>query len=151
MALFGFFSRKNFFNPSGWLGWDNLKSVNANLWSSVKPLYEKQQPAREETFEEAIVRLGMNDADVLHAAKNYRYYALGFLLLGLASFTYAFYLLFSHGSISGCLLGFATTALFFSQTFKYDFWAFQMRRRKLGASAEEWLNYVMGVNKGGSQ
>jgi hypothetical protein len=145
------FSRKTFFNPSGWLGVDNLKTMNTNLVEVVKPLYQKPLVVREETFENAMQRLGLDETDIQHGAKNYRSYAFGFLLFGLITFTYSFYLLFSHGSFTGWIIGFSVTALFISQAFKYDFWAMQMRQRRLGITVQEWLDNILGSKKGSSR
>jgi hypothetical protein len=152
MAFFGIFSlnRKTFFNPTGWLGLDNMKTMNANLIATVKPLYQKQVPSRVETFAQAMERLGLTEQDVQLGSTSYRTYAFGFLLLGFAGLAYAFYLLLSHGSIYGLILGFVTSILFFTQAFKYDFWAMQMRQRRLGITVSEWSHNILGSKKGSS-
>jgi intracellular multiplication protein IcmV len=137
-------SRKTFFNPKGWLGWDRLKAQNLWLWGTLRTLFTPAQPARAETFEAAMQRLNLTEEDVKEGAINYRYYALGFFALAVIAFAYAFYLLFRHVTITGFLLGLAVTALFCSQAFQYDFWSLQMRRRKLGLTFEDWKRDVLG-------
>jgi intracellular multiplication protein IcmV len=137
-------SRKTFFNPSAWLGWDLLKDQTRYLWGSVKEVLTPEQAAREETFEAAMVRLELTEDDVKSALVSYRYYTILFVLLGVLTFAYSFYLLFRHGTFLGWLLGLAVTALFFSQAFRFDFWAFQIKRRKLGATFAEWKQNFLG-------
>jgi hypothetical protein len=139
-------SRKTFFNPSAWLGYTELKDHNRTLWDNLSGLFSVPQPPLvEETFEQAMQRLGLSEEDVAHAAKNYRLYALGFFLIGLAVFLYSFFLLFSHGLFLGWLLALSAAILFWGNAFKYDFWSFQMRSRKLGVTFEEWKRSVLGA------
>jgi hypothetical protein len=62
---------------------------------------------------------------------------------------YSFFLLFHHTAFLGWFLGMATSALFFAQAFKYDFWSLQMRRRKLGLTFQDWKKSILGI-KGAS-
>jgi len=147
MGVFDVFkvSRKTFFNPSGWLGWDGLKNINYMLGAILRPLFTKQEPTRQESFEEAMERLGLTEEDLKNTIASYQSYSLLFLLVSIILFTYSFYLLFAHGAIGGFLLGLGVTAVSLIQAYKYDFWVFQMRRRKLGATFVEWRNNILGV------
>jgi len=141
-------TRKTFFNPSEWLGYSAMKANNRTLWEVLKDLFTmpKKEMVKEETFEQAMQRLNMTEDDVESAVKNFRSYAIMFVIIGMTVFFYAFYLLFSVKGpyISAWLLGVATSALFLSQAFKYDFWSFQMKRRQLGATFEEWKRSLLG-------
>lgn len=138
-------SRKTFFNPSGWLDYDGLKNQSTNLYSILKTTYTPDKSGREETFEQAMVRLNLTEEDVAGIIKTYAFYTFVFVLLGLGMFCYAFYLLFSVGSLTGLMLGLGAASLFFAQAFRYDFWSLQMRRRKLGLTFEEWKRHVLGI------
>jgi intracellular multiplication protein IcmV len=135
-------SRKTFFNPAGWIDFENLHRVNKNLLGFFRGLFSVPQAGQKETFEEAIARLNLNEADLHSLLKKFRDFSLIFLFFGLIAFMYAFYLLFSH-AFSDFLLGIAVSALFFSQAFRYDFWVFQIKSRKLGASFAEWKNHFL--------
>lgn len=138
-------TRKTFFNPSAWINYDYVKAQNKTMWGIIKDMITLQQPAgTEETFEQAIKRMGLTKEDVENSAANYRAYALGFAIFGVVSFCYAFYLIFVHSTVTGWMLAIGTSALFFAQAFRYDFWAFQMRRRKLGATFAEWRQSILG-------
>lgn len=137
-------SRKTFVNPRGWLGYDTLKEQTQTIWSVLAATFTPAKATREETFENAMQRLNLTEADVKESITNYRYYALGFFIFALFSLAYSFYLLFRYGTYTGWLLGMAVTALFASQAFKFDFWAFQMRRRRLGATFTDWKKAFLG-------
>jgi hypothetical protein len=134
------------FLPIGFLGGEiqEFKDYNKTLVGSLKTILTKDTPNREETFEQAITRLGLTKEDANQIASRYRVYALLFLLLGIMLFTYSFYLLFAHFSIIGCLLGLAATAYCLSQMFRFDFWAYQIKVQRLGVTFNEWLQHILG-------
>ncbi len=103
-------------------------------------------PGVPETFDEAMKRQGLTEKDLQDGIATYRALALVFLLLAAAAVAYTVYLLVGYGSLLGALLGVAVAALFFSQAFKYDFWALQMRKRTL-ASLLKTGNVTIWVNK----
>ena len=142
-------SRKTFFNPSGWIDVESLKFQNDTIWSILKSLFTRVKPERIESFEEAMKRLNLTEADVKKSISSYRWYAFIFLILGLLVFFYAFYLLFTFFTILGFVLALAASGVFLSQAFKYDFWAFQMKSRRLGITFEEWKSHLLG-GKGNS-
>lgn len=136
-------SRKTFINPGGWLDFQGLKEQNATIFSVLKSLFVTAPPAREETYEQARERLGLTEEDTQASASLYRTYALFFGLIGLVVFLYSFYLLFTK-VLMGFLLGLCVAGLFFAFAFKYDFWSFQIRQRKLGATFKDWKENLLG-------
>lgn len=134
-------SRKTFLNPSGWIDAESIKKNNAAIFTVLKNLFRKDKPLREESFEEAMERMGVTEAEVNNIEVNYRTYSLIFIICGLLVFAYSLYLLFSVHTFSGWLLATSATALFFAQAFRYDFWAFQIKKRKLGCTFAEWKQY----------
>lgn len=137
-------TRKTFLDPAGWLDLDTLKNQNRTIFQTIKNIFSVNKPLREETFEEAVERLQLTEEDIQYSFKTYKQYAIWFSVLGLLVFLYAFYLIFRYSSITGWLLGIATSALLFSQAFKYDFWAFQIKSRKLGKTFDEWKQNILG-------
>lgn len=144
-------SRKTFFNPRAWLNYDEFKNQNRILWNLVKDVITVPAPTPQssETFEQAMVRHGMTEADIATTIKNYRLFTLIFLTLGSLAFIYAFFLLFGYYTISGWLLSMCVCALLFAQAFRYDFWSLQLRRRKLDLTFNDWKESVLG-KKGGA-
>jgi intracellular multiplication protein IcmV len=140
-------SRKTFFNPSAWVGYRNVAGYTTLLYTTLKTIFSTPVPQREETFEQAMKRLQLTEEDVVTGISKYRAYAVAFVICGLASLLYGFFLLFKYGTFIGWLLAMAMTALFCSQAFQYDFWSFQMRKRKLGLTSSDYFNETFG-NKG---
>lgn len=137
-------SRKTFFNPSGWIGYDFIRFQHRYIWDTIKGLFTVQKPEREETFEQAMQRLKLTESDVTFLMGRYRTFALLFVICSLLSFLNAFFILFYYGKIMGWLLGMAVTGLFASQAFRYDFWSFQLRSRRLGVTFKEWQESILG-------
>lgn len=143
------FSRKTFVNPSGWMDYEFLKGQTTNIYSVLRGLFTSTQPELEETFEQALERMHLNEADADSVRHSYRRYALFFLLIAMGCFVYSFYLLFAYHAIFEWILGLAITGLFLAKAFQFDFWAYQIKRRKLGATFNEWFDALFG-GKGGS-
>lgn len=144
-------SRKTFFNPRGWFNYDEFVNQNRALWGVIKGIVVPPQadtPATQETFEQAMQRQGMTEADLQESIKSYRLFVMIFMLLASLAFIYAFFLLFGYHTLSGWLLAMCVCALLLAQAFKYDFWSLQLRRRKLNLTFKEWKQSILG-DKGG--
>lgn len=140
-------TRKTFFDPKGWLDWNFLKTETTSLYGAARTTFEIPKEGQAETFDEAMIRLGLTDADVQRIYSRYRKFAFFFLFLSVILFMYGFFLLFSLGPFSGWILALAVCALFLSQAFRFDFWAFQIRNHKLGATIDEWKRFYLGESK----
>ncbi len=133
-------SRKTFFNPSGWLGYEMLKTQFKISWSVIKNLYTPPAAGRTETFEQATERFNLTDKQVESISKKFLEYTIIFVICGILTFLFSAYLLFRHASFAGLIIGIATTAVFFAYAFRYSFWRFEIKHRRLGCTFEEWWN-----------
>ena len=72
------------FLPIGWLGQEiqGLKSFTRSVVNTVKSILTKQTAERQESFDEALARLGITKADAMKTASRYRVYAFVFAGLG---------------------------------------------------------------------
>ncbi|MDR3492920.1 MAG: type IVB secretion system protein IcmV [Gammaproteobacteria bacterium] len=132
-------SRKTFFNPTGWFGADNLGIIFKGGWEITQRLFvPAKDPVRKETFEEAVKRFNLTEEDIIQKQENYLLFAYILGICGIFSFGFSFYLLFFHSTFAGFLLGLATAAIFFSQAFRFHFWFFETKHRKLGCTLDEW-------------
>jgi intracellular multiplication protein IcmV len=142
MALKDIFkiSRKTFFNPGAWLGYDYVKDSTLYFWQAIKNIFvpQKAGTGRKETFEEAMKRQKLTEADVQQSAKNYLIYTLIFIALAVFTAFYGFYLLIEHKEWIAWILSMALVALLLSQAFRFHFWYFQIKHRKLGCTLREW-------------
>lgn len=140
-------SRKTFFNPRAWLGYDSLKEQTQTIQSFVKDAATIRKPEVTETFEEALKRLDLKKEDLKSTERTYLSYALLFLVLAVIDFLWGFYLLFHHGAFLGLVLALAVFALLLAQAFRYHFWVFQIRQQKLGCTFEEWRDSLLGKDR----
>lgn len=131
-------TRKTFVNPAGWLDYDAVKFTTTSIWETLKSLFFPPASGRQETFEQAVKRLGLTEEDIKNAENRYLLIAFFFVILGSLAFVMCFYYLIHHETIAGCLLAIAVSALLFSQAFRYHFWYFQTKYRKLGCTFQEW-------------
>lgn len=131
-------NRKTFFDPRAWIGYDNLKVQTLQIWDIVKGLFTRPVPEFEETYDQALERLHITDKVAQETGKRYFLYSLLFFIVGSATFVFGFLLLFFYGSFLGWLLALAVTALFLTQAFRFNFWYFQIKHRKLGCTFQEW-------------
>ena len=136
-------SRKTFFNPREWLGYDSLKNQTQTIRSFVKNAATVRKPERTETFDEALQRLDLKEADLRVTAKKYLRYAFLFLSLAILDFIYGLYLIFHHGAFLGLVLALAICILLLAQAFRYHFWFFQIQNRKLGCTFDEWRESLL--------
>jgi intracellular multiplication protein IcmV len=142
-------SRKTFVNPRAWLDYDSLKAQNLTIYDILRTILTPDQPERQETFTEAKARLELNDEDLKITLHNYQFYTLLFLICGVLCILYTVYLIARSFTFTGLLLGIAASALFFSQAFKFDFWALQLKKRKLGLTFDDWKAVRLGSNSKG--
>ncbi len=143
-------SRKTFFDPTAWLGWNELSSYNRVIGSTLKTTFTPDETRRTESFEQALQRLRVTDAELQETAKRYRLYALLFLMLTLGSLLVGFYYLFAYKTFAGWVLATLMALLFGTQAFRFDFWYFQIKQRKLGCTVDEWWRDKVGTPKGPS-
>lgn len=131
-------NRKTFFNPRGWLGYDYLKAQTLDIWGILRGLFVTPIPERSETYSEALKRLHLSDEAVQETGQTYFTYSLIFFVLGSATFVFGWILLFYFGTIFGWFLSLPAAALFLAQAFRFNFWYFQIKHRKLGCTFAEW-------------
>ncbi len=132
-------NRKTFINPTGWLGYDSLKSQFKTSWQVIKDLYSPPPAGTPETFDEAQQRFNLSNEQIEHISKTFLSYTFLFVGCGSATILFSIYLLFGYGTLSGFILGIATAAVFFAFAFRYSFLRFQIKHRKLGCTFQEWL------------
>ena len=132
-------SRKTFFNPRGWLGYDMLKTQFTTSWSVIKNLCTLPVATRTETFEQAQQRFQLSEEQLDDISKKFWIFVWVLNAFGVFSFLFSVYLLVRYGTFAGFVLGVATAAIFFAYAFRYSFWRFEIKHRKLGCTFKEWL------------
>lgn len=140
----GFFKRravkaKN--TLSDWMGIGMLLGVLGLLQSIITSIFFpwKKEPGQAETFEEAIARMKLTEADLEERKKMFLTQVFIYLAAGFAVLAYAVWLAFSGYFVEMCL-AFLVALLALAYAFRSHFWLFQMKRRKLGCTFKEYLD-----------
>ncbi|STX40969.1 intracellular multiplication protein IcmV [Legionella donaldsonii] len=138
---------KRIFNVRWWLDFDRLKSFTMYLANGFKRMFVPQQNAKGESFENAMARLNLSEKDLI--AKQSALHRLSILMCGAALFifAYAVYHLF-YGSYRAVIVSLVIMMIALVLAFRYHFWYFQIKERKLGCSISEWYRQgLMGEKR----
>jgi len=129
---------KRIINVRLWMDWDRLKSFNLYMISVIKNLFIPQKPNVTESFEAAKKRLNLSDAVILARQKGLLRLTILMLSCAFLLFIYAIYLLFL-GGYRGSLISLVVMCIALVLAFRYHFWYFQIKERKLGCTFHEWF------------
>lgn len=131
-------SRKTFFDPAAWIGTSTVKRHFTDTWRIAGWLFRRPAASeREEEFSDALKRLKITKADFHERVAGYRFSIAIYIVMSLFTAGLLGYFLVK-GAFLDVLFCVAAIALFLSQAFKYHFWLFQIRSRKLGCTIKEW-------------
>ena len=125
------------------IGPENYKKSFESCKSIIKDVFKRSKATNPETFDEALERMSITEADLRERYLDYQKMYYLFISISLALFLYSFYLLFT-GYYFAFFLGLAVTALSLVQAFKRHFWMFQVRQRRLGCTLREWWRDLNG-------
>ena len=106
----------------------------------------KQLPVREETFEEAVARFNLSEADILQRQKAFGRLAAFYLFIAVCLGIYTGYLYYKSAFLS-MLMTLVLILLACSFAFKEHFWYAQMCQRRLGLTFKDWFLFASGKNK----
>lgn len=137
---------RNFMNVPAWLSYSFMKELSTGLYTSVRQLFIKPEAQRNETFEQAMLRLKLTDKDIKKKVKEVSRLSYLYMLLTLGLWAYSVYLFVVAPLASACLavlIG-AICGLKFMKT---RFWIFQMKQQRLGCSFRDWLNFRQAEKK----
>lgn len=126
------------FNFRAWFDWDRLKSFTLYLLQGIKKLFVPQRPTESESFEAAQKRLNLTEQDLLKRQKGLLRVSIFMLLFAIFFFGYAIYH-FIYLQLLGGILSLVVMTIALVLAFRYHFWYFQIKKRKLGCSIHEWF------------
>ncbi len=131
---------KDIFNVRLWMGTDRIQSYWQFIVSSIKNMLVPRQKVEGETFEEAKIRMNLSDDELL--IRQRALFRLSLLMVVICLFlgAYALYQLF-YGSIPGFVLTLSIMCVSAVTGFRYHFWYFQIKEKKLGCSVREWFKF----------
>ena len=129
---------RSYFGIPRAMGLGFLKSFNRSLGETTQEMLHPKKPTQRESFEEAMIRLELTEEDIKKRTQAFLKLMLLFTFLSFIMFVYAIFLFWENHFTAG-IIGLVLTAMMLTQVFRYHFWHFQMKKRKLGCSIKEWL------------
>jgi len=140
----GFFRTAFNFNVRKWMAVDEIKANSRIVVNAYKDLFGKRAASEyhSETFAAAAQRLGMTAETLKKQRRNFMYFSLLYLVLGIGLFGYSFYLLFGKNLFLAFFVSFIMSILMFIYSYKEHFWYMQISKQKLGCTFKEWLRFL---------
>jgi len=131
-------SLKPFFEVSQWIAGAEVKRQAKIIRDEAVAAGGVKKATRSESFAQAAERFGLTEQDILIRQRSFLRLTLTFAGMSLLAFCYALYL-FWHGTFWAGMVGFVVGLVGLGYAFRYHFWFFQVKHRKLGCTIREWL------------
>lgn len=131
---------KRLFNIRLWMSADSLMMFASFLKKTARQIFVISQHDTTESFEEACARLNVTDEILTSRACALRRMSQLLCLLNIGLLIYLGYQCF-YGHIRGILMTTALIGMVGAMAFRYHFWSFQIKEKKLGCSLREWYQY----------
>jgi intracellular multiplication protein IcmV len=129
----------NVFKFRFWLDTERTQGFLVYIVDMFKKLFYLQPQQSEESFLDVKERLKLDDAALLKQQKKLLSLSLFMLFLAVLILGYIFYQAL-YGSFVGAVLSVVVMFIALALAFRYHFWYFQLKRKKLGCSFKEWLS-----------
>ncbi|KTD12994.1 type IVB secretion system protein IcmV [Legionella jamestowniensis] len=128
---------KRIFNVRAWIDFDRVRAFTAYLAAGFQKMFIPQQTEAGESFEAAVARMNLSEQEL--QAKQIALYRLSLLmcLVAVGIFAYSIYHLY-YGSYRAVIVSLVLVLVALVLAFRYHFWYFQIKERKLGCSIREW-------------
>jgi len=123
-----------------WIGIKSLKNTAGYFTQQTKILFKIQKAHTNESFEEAVDRLGLTSEDLQQRSQQYSALVYLFLLFSTLILLYGIYI-YRQGNWMGGLMCFSLILYSLSCAFRFHFWNFQIKHQKLGCTFMDWLKF----------
>lgn len=139
---------KPFVDVPSWLNLNQLKTYGKSISDIGKNLFIPQQALRNETFEQALKRLKLSETDVIKKARTLYNLFLIVFVFALCLIAYLIYLIITNASFMAIMVTTVLIAVLLAKAFSYHFWVYQIKKRRLGCTFQEWFKEgLLGMNK----
>ncbi len=122
-----------------WIGYKEIVETTKSIGQLIKDTFTPQKSERTETFEEALKRLNLTEKDVKQRIKTFTFLSIFWLLIAIFVLGYGVYMA-DIGSWLSFIASFSISLVCLTQAFRFHFWLYQMKQRRLGCTFREWLN-----------
>lgn len=125
-------------NIRSWVDWDRMKVFTRYLVNGFRKFFVPQKKGPGESFEAAQKRLKLKDSDLLARQTGLLRLSILMVTIALLLLAYSIYLFTSRGYMGG-LVSLVVMFIALVLAFRYHFWYFQIKERKLGCTIQEWF------------
>lgn len=128
------------FNLRTWSDWERTRTITAYFLEQIQIFFvpKKRDESKNTSFAAEVAKLKLTESDLIFRQKNLM--RLVWIMLGMAFFLFAYALYqLMYGSVLGVLLSWVLMFVALVLAFRYHFWYFQIKERKLGCTIREWF------------
>jgi len=140
---------KSIFNVRTWSDYDRIKSFTTYLVNGFKKLFipQKKAAGSGDTFKKAMKDYNLSEDDLIIQQNALWRWSILMVVITLCIFSYSVYSIF-NGSIKAFIVSFVVSLISLTLAFRYHFWYYQIKVRKLGCSVREWYRQgLLGEKK----
>ena len=130
---------KRIFKVKYWSDSERVKSFFHYVVEMFKRLFVIRPKPAKESFEQAKARLKLTDGALLKKERALFRLSVFMAVIGVLMVLYSLYQ-GVYGTFQGILLSLVVSLLAWVFAFRYHFWYFQIRQKKLGCSFMVWFN-----------
>ncbi|KTD14650.1 intracellular multiplication protein IcmV [Legionella gratiana] len=136
------------FKIRSWFDWERMKAITVSLGNGIKHLFVPHQNIEtEESFTDATKKFGLSDERLLAQQKALFRLSMLMMLAAVLILCYAGYQLYL-GSLKAFFVSLVVMSIALVLAFRYHFWYFQIKQRKLGCTFSEWYRQgLLGEKK----
>ncbi|MCF6776211.1 hypothetical protein L3V83_06445 [Thiotrichales bacterium 19X7-9] len=124
---------------------DGIKRQQSFLYRIIKTLFKIDKAQTPCEFQE-LTSYGITDNKLRDNLTTFTFLYRFFSVIGIVVLLYTISL-FYRGYQLSAIIGIAATLMFLAHAFKYHFWAFQIRSKKLGCTFGEWFNSLFSSKR----
>lgn len=129
---------KSIFNVRRWSDYDRMKSFTVYLGEGFRRMFVPQTATTGESFQAAISKYNLTEKDLIAKQKSLYFLSMLMCLAAALLFGYAIYQLI-YGSVAAVIISLVVCLIALVLAFRYHFWYFQIKVRKLGCTFDEWF------------
>lgn len=130
---------KSILNVRKWSDYDRLKSFTLYLGEGFRKMFIPQGARKKKvSFHEAVARMKLTEKDLKIKKRALLRLSILMCIMAIGIMAYSGYH-FYYGFYKAALVSIVISMLGFVLAFRYHFWYFQIRERKLGCSFMEWF------------
>ena len=137
-------------NFPAWMNWQGLKENHQKIKRLAQIVLTPQRvQTTQETFAEAVARLGLDEATITARQQYFKQLAMCYLVLAALLFAYMLYLAIIVQTFLGVLMTLVAIWVVLVLAFRQHFWYIQMKVRRLGLNFTEWFSIAFHIKNGG--